>query len=185
MPDQKPTASPEAPERFPNVDRLMELGSGKDKNRSANPKEPREKSMWKLLLQLRPFLPHLARLVPMLDMVVGPLQSAGMSSDVRKAVAESMADSTAKLQSIQQSMQRDLTATVTSALEQQSDQLKRLEDQLSRLPQASDKFAASQAEIALELERLGKFARLSAAGLGILLVAIIVMTAILVARLSH
>ncbi|MBV8115514.1 MAG: hypothetical protein JO300_12290 [Silvibacterium sp.] len=180
MPDQKPTAPPEPLERFPNVDRPRDLGSDKGKTRS-DPAEPREKSIWKLLLQFRPFLPHLARLVPMLEFAVGPLQSAGVSSDIRKAVAGSMADSIAKLQ---QSIQRDLT-TVTTALDQQSDQLKRLEDQLTGLQQASDKFAASQADIARELDRLGKLARLSAAGLGILLLAVIVMTGILVARLSH
>ena len=77
--------------------------------------------MWKLLLQLRPFLPYLARMVPILDVVAGPLQSAGVSSDIRKAVAQSMADSTvirleSELQAELQSGQRDLDA-VTSALE--------------------------------------------------------------------
>ena len=94
--------------------------------------------MWKLLLQLRPFLPYLARLVPMLEMAVGPLQSAGMSSDIRKAVAGSIADSTAKIESIQ----RDLGTAFTSAFDRQSAQLTRLEDELTRLRQASEKFAA-------------------------------------------
>ena len=144
MAQEKPTASAEAPERFPHVDRLIDLASDKNKKKSgstdpgsADPKEPRESSMWKLLLQLRPILPYLARLVPMLDVAVAPLQSAGLSSDVRKAVAQSMADSIAKLES----SQRELNTTFTSALDRQGTQLSQLEDQLSRLRQASEKLA--------------------------------------------
>jgi hypothetical protein len=180
MSQEKPTPAAKAPERFPNVDRLIELGSDKDKKGPVDPKEPREGSLWKLLLQLRPFLPYLARLVPMLDVVAAPLQSAGLSSDVRKAVAQSVAESTAKLQSAQ----RDLSITVTSALDQQSSQLERLEQDLTRLRQAADKFAAAEAEVARDLDRLGRLAILSAVSLGVLLVALIVMTGILMAH-SH
>jgi hypothetical protein len=192
MPEEKPSPSAEASERFPNVDRLIELASDEDKKGSpkgsGEPKEAREKSMWKLLLQLRPFLPYLARMVPILDVVAGPLQSAGVSSDIRKAVAESMADSNAKLQSILQaelqSGQRDLNA-VTSALEQQSTQLKRLEDELKRVRLASEKYAAAQADVARDLGRLSKLASLSAAGLAVLLLALVVMTALMLARLPR
>ena len=172
MPQEKSSPSAEAPERFPTVDRLIELASDEDKKGSpkalGEPKEAREKSMWKLLLQLRPFLPYLARLVPILDVVAGPLQSAGVSNDIRKAVAQSMADSTVRLESVLeaelQSGQRDLNA-VTSALEQQSAHLERLEDELTRVRLASEKFAAAQADVARDLGRLSKLASLSAAGL--------------------
>src|ERR1700758_4372727 len=160
MPDQKPTAPPKAP--------------------SPNLKEARDKSMWKLLLQLRPFLPYLARLVPMLEMAVGPLQSAGMSSDIRKAVAGSIADSTAKIESIQ----RDLSAAVTSAFDRQSAQLTRLEDELTRLRQASEKFGAAQADAARDLKSLTRLFQIAALGGAMLLMALIVMAAFLLTH-SH
>ncbi len=195
MSQEKSSAPPEASERFPNVDRLIELASDPDKKgspRGSGEPEPRVKSMWKLLLQLRPFLPYLARMVPILDVVAGPLQSAGVSSDIRKAVAESMADSTVKLQSTLQaelqaelqSGQRDLEA-VTSALERQSAQLKRLEDEITRVRLASEKSAAAQADVARDLGRLNKLASLSAAGLAVLLLALVVMTAFMLARLPR
>lgn len=173
MPDEKPTA--EAPAQFPNVNRLIEFASEKDPDAL---RKSREKSLWKLLLQLRPLLPYLARLVPILDVAVAPLQNAGLSSDVRNAVARSMADSTAKLQSAQ----RELSAAVTSALDQQSVTLKHLEDELTGLRQASDKLAAAQAGLAEDLRSLTHLVKIAAVGGAILLVTLIVMTAILLTR---
>lgn len=182
MLDKKPTAEAPAqfpnPTHFPNVDRLIELGSDKDEKGSAEPKEPQEKSLWKLLLQLRPLLPYLARLVPVLDVAVAPLQNAGLSSDVRNAVAKSMADSTAKLQSAQ----RELSSAVTSALDEQSLALKHLEDELTGLREASEKFAAAQASLAEDLRSLTRLLQIAALGGAILLVALIVMSAVLLTR---
>ena len=182
MPDQKPTAPAAAPVSFPNVDRLIDLASDKDKKGSADRKEPQEKSVWKLLLQFRPFLPYIAKLVPMLDVAVGPLQSAGLASDVRKAVAESMAESGAKLQSILQSglqsAQRDIN-TVTTALDRQSSQLERLEQELTRLGQASEKAAAAQVSLGNDLRSLTRMIQMAVIGGATLLVALIVIAAIL------
>ena len=164
--------------QFPSVDRLIELASDKDDPGAANPKEAREKSMWKLLLQLRPFLPYLARLVPMLDVAVGPLQSAGISSDVRKAVAQSMAESAANLQPIQRALN-----TATSALDQQSAQLKALEDELARLQQASEKAAAAQLSLSNDLRSLTRLIQIAGLGGIALLIALIVMAAILLAHI--
>ena len=164
--------------QFPSVDRLIELASDKDDPGAANPKEAREKSMWKLLLQLRPFLPYLARLVPMLDVAVGPLQSAGISSDVRKAVAQSMAESAANLQSIQRGLN-----TATSALDQQSAQLKALEDELARLQQASEKAAGAQLSLSNDLRSLTRLIQIAGLGATALLIALIVMAAILLAHI--
>ena len=164
--------------QFPSVDRLIELASDKDDPGAANPKEAREKSMWKLLLQLRPFLPYLARLVPMLDVAVGPLQSAGISSDVRKAVAQSMAESAANLQSIQRGLN-----TATSALDQQSAQLKALEDELARLQQASEKAAAAQLSLSNDLRSLTRLIQIASLGGIALLVALSVMAGILQAHI--
>jgi hypothetical protein len=178
MPDETPSKSPEASARFPNVDRLIDLGSGKSPD---PPKEPGEKPLWKLLLQLRPFLPYLARLVPMLEFAVGPLQNAGMSSDVRKAVAQAVAESTERLES----SQRDLSAAVTAALENQSLDLKRIEEELTRIGQLSEKFAAAQVSLAEDLKVLTRLIRVAAIGGAILLVALIVMGAVLLTRVAH
>ena len=165
--------------QFPSVDRLIELASDKDDPGAANPKEARKKSMWKLLLlQLRPFLPYLARLVPMLDVAVGPLQSAGISSDVRKAVAQSMAESATNLQSIQRGLN-----TATSALDQQSAQLKALEDELARLQQASEKAAAAQLSLSNDLRSVTRLIQIAGLGGIALLIALIVMAAILLAHI--
>jgi hypothetical protein len=185
MPDEKSKPPAKASAEYPHVDRLIELGSDKDDKDSEDPtppdsREPREKSLWKLLLQLRPFLPYLTRLVPVLDVVAAPLQNAGMASDVRKAVAQSMADATAKLESTQ----RELRTALTSALDQQTLQLKRLDEELTRLRQASEKVATAQADVVRDLDRLGKLARLYVAGLGVMLLALIVMTGVLLAH-SH
>jgi hypothetical protein len=192
MPAEKPierAASASAPDhaRYPNVDRLIELGRGKDEKVSSDPdpKEPRDrdKSMWKLLLQLRPFLPYLTRLVPVLDVVAAPLQNAGMTSDMRKAVAESVAESTSKLKTELQSSQRDIAAGVTSTLEKQSLQIKRLEDELARIRHAADKFATDQGDIARDVNQLARLVRLSAAWLGVLIFLLIVMTCLLLVHL--
>jgi len=183
MAQEKTTAPAEAPERFPRVDRLIDLASDKNKKGStdpgpADPKESRESSMWKLLLQLRPFLPYLARIVPMLDVAVAPLQSAGLSSDVRKAVAQSMADSVAKLES----GQRELNTTVISALDRQETQLSQLEDQLIRLRQASENLAAAQSSLGEDLKSIARLLQIIAIGGAVLLIALLIMIGVLLAH---
>ena len=172
MPDEKPSAPADAA-RYPKVDRLFELASRKDAS-----SEPRDKSMWKLLLQLRPFLPYLARLVPMLEFAVGPLQSAGLSSDVQKAVTQSMSDSVAKLQS----GQRELNTAMSTALDQQSVQLKRLEEEITRLRQVSETSAAEQARLRDDIRSATRLLRIAVFGGAVLLLALIIMAALLLAR---
>ena len=87
--------------------------------------------MWKLLLQLKPLLPHLARLLPLLDIGLGPAQNAGLSNEVRQTVA--------KIQAIQQRL--------NIAVQDQSVQLKRLEEELTRLRETSEKQAAAQTKL--------------------------------------
>ena len=188
--DTKPLESGSAAAResstYSNVDRLIEMASSKKPAELTNPAakdatdsaDPvKDKSMWKILLQLRPFLPYLARLVPVLDVVVGPLQSAGLSHEVR----ESIAQSTARIQSIQ----RDLKSAVASAVEDQALQLKRLEEELTRLRDAADKQTRAQAQLAEDLSALSRLIRISALGLGLLLVALIVMTAIMLVHVTR
>jgi hypothetical protein len=125
--------------------------------------------MWKVLLQLKPLLPHLTRLLPLLDIGLGPMQNAGLSDEVRQTMA--------KIQAIQ----RDLNSSV----QDQSLHVKLLEEELTRLRVASEKQAAAQTELADGLESLAKMVRFAGLGLGILLVALIVMTAVLLAHMAH
>ncbi len=157
---------------FANVDRLIELASDNKPAEILIPEKARnfkENSMWKLLLLLKPLLPHLARLVPLLDIGLGPVQNAGLSNEVRQTVA--------KVQEIQ----RDLT----TAVQDQALQLKLLEEELTRLSNASEKQAAAQTELVEGVESLAKIVRVAGVGLGLLLVALIVMTAILLAHMAH
>ena len=174
---------------YPNVDRLINLASYEKPGASSSsnavedpdPKEPREKSLWKILLQLRPFLPYLTRFVPMLDVVAAPLQNAGLSSDVRKTVAESVAESTAKIQS----GQRELNTALNAAIRDQSLQSKRLEEEILHLREVSDVVSRAQTQLSEELKSLLHLIRIAAASGIVLAVVLIVMTAILLARVVH
>lgn len=184
--DAKPLKSGAATARQPshaNVDQLIDLASDKsDKKVAELPRTdpadsrddletPKDKSMWKLLLQLRPFLPYLTRLVPVLDIALGPLQHAGMSHEVR----ESIAQSTAKIQS----MQRELSAAVTSAVEVQAVQLKQLEEEMTRLRETAEIQARAQTLLVEDLRSLGRLVRFALIGGAIGLLALIAMSAIL------
>jgi len=166
---------------YPNVDRLIELASdktpakaqaakdepvGENSGKSAS-KASEDKSMWKILLQLKPFLPYLARFVPLLDVAVGPMQNAGLSKEVREAVTQTAA----KIQAIQ--------SDVSSAIQEQVLQLKQLEEALIRLRDASEAQAAAQASLAKDLAAMRKLIVMSAVGVGALLIALIVMMIVL------
>jgi len=166
----------------PNVDRLIEMASDKKPEELALPqpvggasagssaKRGQDSSMWKILLQLRPFLPYLARLVPILDVAVGPLQHAELSSEVRQAAAQSAA----KIQGVQRE--------VSAAIQEQTLQLKRFEDELGRLQDAAEAQARAQAALKQELKSVTRLLWISAIGGAVLIAALIVMTAI---RLAH
>lgn len=177
--DAKPVKSESstAPQpSHPNVDRLIDLASDKKKTELSRSdpeaeEQPKDKALWKILLQLRPFLPYLARMVPGLDIALGPLQHAGMSHEVR----ESIAQSTAKIQSAQ----RDLSAAVTSAVEVQAVQLKRLEEEMTRLRETAEIQTRAQTLLVEDLRSLGRLFRFALIGGGIGLVALIVMSVFL------
>lgn len=88
---------------------------------------------------------------------------------------ESIAQSTAKIQSIQ----RDLSAAVTSAVEVQAVQLKRLEEEVTRLRETAEIQARAQALLVEDLRSLGRLFRFAMIGGAIGLVALIAMSAIL------
>jgi hypothetical protein len=163
---------------YVNVDRMMELASESKKAELPPPEisadQPKDKTMWKIFLQLRPFLPYLARLVPVLDVALGPLQTAGMSHEVKETIAQS----TTKIQSIQ----RDLTTAVTSAVEQQAVQLKRLEEEMIRLREAAEIQLRAQTLLAEDLRTLTRLFRYAVIGGAVLLVALIAMSALLLTQ---
>ena len=171
------TVKESAADTYANVDRPIDLTSEKKRTEIVRPDpegsgdQAKDKSLWKIFLQLRPFLPYLTRLVPVLDVALGPLQSAGLSHEVR----ESIAQSTAKIQSIQ----RDLSTAVTSAVEQQAVELKRLEEEVIRLRETAEVAARAQTVLAEDLRSLARLFRFAVIGGAILLVGLIGMSAIL------
>jgi hypothetical protein len=175
MNDEKPASACKASQpnsAFSQVDRLIELASDNRPAEILTPEEARnskENPMWKVLLQLKPLLPHLTRLLPLLDVALGPLQNAGLSNEVRQTVA--------KIQAIQ----RDLNI----AVQDQALQLKLLEEELTRLSDTSEKQAVTQTKLAEGVESLTGLVRIAGIGLGVLLVTVIVMTAVLLARVAH
>jgi hypothetical protein len=178
--DAKPLMSESSTARqssYASVDRMIDLASDKKQvelprtDPDEEEQQPKDKAMWKILLQLRPFLPYLARMVPGLDVALGPLQHVGMSHEVK----ESIAQSTAKIQSIQ----RDLSTAVTSAVEAQAVQLKRLEEEITRLRETAEVQARAQTLLVEDLRSLGRLVRFALIGGATGLVALVVMCAIL------
>jgi len=156
---------------YANVDRLIELASDDKSVDILSPEEATDSkgnTMWKILLQLKPLLPYLTRLVPLLDIVV-PVQNAALSNEVRQDMT--------KIQTLQQE--------VSITVQDQSLQLKRIEEELIRLRDASQRHTLVQADLAEDLESVAKVARLVGIGLAILLGALIVMTGVLLVRITH
>ena len=169
-----------SPATSADVDRMIGLGRERKKTELPPPDsedsldQPKDRSLWKIFLQLRPFLPYLARLVPALDVALGPLQTAGASHEVRQSIAES----TAKIQSIQ----RDLTAAVTSAVDQQAVQFKRVEEEMIRLRETAEIQVRAQTVLAEDLRSLMRLVRYAVISGAVLLVALIAMSALLLTQ---
>ena len=173
MNDEKPVklrrAQETTPGLHPNVDRLIALASDDKPAEIFSPEEATDskgKPMWKILLQLKPLLPYLTRLLPLLDLGIVPARNAGLSNEVRQALT--------KIQTIQ----RDADI----AAQDQAVQLKRLEEDLIRLRDTSEKQGRAQEKLALEVRSMARLVRVAGIGLAILLLLLIVMTGVLLAR---
>ncbi len=172
------------------VDRLIELASDRkpaakqtevlalnEPNLSENRGEPfngeskdaDESAMWKILLQFKSVLPYVSRLLPLLDLGIGQAQNAGVSNELRQNVT-----------SIQTS-QRD----VRIAVQDQALQLKRVEEQLARMREASEKNVHEQTKLVEDVKSIGNLVRAVGAGLAVLLVILILMVGALLAHVSH
>jgi hypothetical protein len=172
------------------VDRLIELASDKkpaakqtevlalnEPNLSENrgepfngePKDADESAMWKVLLQFKSVLPYVSRLLPLLDLGIGQAQNAGVSNELRQNVTSI------------QTGQRD----VRIAVQDQALQLKRVEEQLARMREASEKNVYEQTELVEDVKSIGNLVRAVGAGLAVLLVILILMVGALLAHVSH
>jgi hypothetical protein len=172
------------------VDRLIELAS--DEKPAAKPAampaaemlaldEPKDadpNAMWKALLQLKSVIPYVSRLLPLLDARLLPLldliglghgQNTGLSKELRENVTGI------------QTGQRELRV----AVQDQALEIKRLEDQLSRLREATEKNNFEHAELVEDVKSIGSLIRAVGAGLAILLVVLILMVGALLAHVGR
>ena len=166
------------PEEVPNpaheaaVSRLIAMASEEKSQPNTAlaleaPKESGRNSMWKILLQLKPLLPYLTRLLPLLELVgVGQQQNAGLSHELRESVSG------------MQASQGGLRA----AIDDQSLQLKQLEDQLLRTRELTEKTSLM---VAGKIESLSKQMWIIGAALAVLLVILIAMVGVVLAHILH
>ncbi len=179
------SAPPVSAQHASAVDRLIELASDEKPQRSGDLvtadalaiREPRngesksseENAMWKALLQIKAVLPYVSRLLPLLDLGLGHAQNSSAANELR-----------ANMTSLE-TTQRDLRVSV----QDQTVQLKRVEEQLTRMREASEKNAFEHAELVEDVKSIGNLVRVVGAGLAILLVVLILMVGALLAHVTH
>lgn len=163
-------ASEEKPERQ-SAERAAQLVTVPDPkiDSKVEPKNREENAMWNALLQLKVLLPYLSRLLPLLGVELGHAQNSSFTNELREDVNG------------MRTAQRDLQGSI----QEQTLQLKRVEEQLVRVREASEKNAREHAELVEDVKSIGNLVRVVAAGLGILLVVLIVMVGILMAHMLH
>ena len=120
----------------------------------------------KTLLRLGSVLPWLLRVLPMLEGNVGKDQTTGLSHEVRHEVAD--------LRLVQYELR--------TAVQDQSLQLKRVEDQLTRIRQSLEPDSSERSGLDATVKSTVKLVRLMGMGVGALLLVLIVMVAIIMAH---
>ena len=159
--DEKPSApSPKEIERTPPEFFVNGPDDGKDME---------ENPMWKMLLQFKGVLPYVARLLPLLDLGASHAQTSALSTEVKHQVGEL------------QTSQRDLRLT----LQDQTLQLKRFEEQVTRMREATEKNAFEHSELVEDVKSIQTLVKTVTGVLGALLVILIVMVGILLFHFSH
>jgi hypothetical protein len=130
--------------------------------------------MWKALLQLKALLPYASRLLPLLEIAGLTLpQNAGMSKEVRESVASIQAG------------QRELRAAVqdqTAAVQGQTLAIKELEEEVTRLREASERAEAEQAALADSVKSNRTLIWAGGSVLAVLLIALIAMAGVFLAH---
>jgi hypothetical protein len=161
FPEEAPNSAHEAA-----VSRLIALASEEKPQPNTAlaleaPKESGRNSMWKILLQLKPLLPYLTRMLPLLELVgAGQQQNAGLTHELRESVS---------------SMQARQSG-LRNAIDDQSLQLKQLEDQLLRTRELTEK---ANLLLAGKIESLSKQMWIIGSALAVLLVILIVMVGVI------
>jgi hypothetical protein len=167
FPEEAPSPAHEAA-----VTRLIELASEEKSQPNTAlaleaPKESGRNSMWKILLQLKPLLPYLTRMLPLLELVgTGQQQNAGLTRELRESV------------STMQVSQSDLR----TAIDDHSLQLKQMEEQLIRTRELTEK---SNLLVAGKIETLSKQMWIIGAALAALLLVLIAMVGVVLAHILH
>jgi cell division protein FtsX len=118
---------------------------------------------------MKAVLPYISRLLPLLDLGLGHAQSSSATNELRENVTAL------------QSTQRDLRVSV----QDQTLQLKRVEENLTRMREVSEKNAFEHAELVEDVKSIGNLVRVVGAGLAILLIVLILMVGALLAHVSH
>ncbi|MBT9331834.1 hypothetical protein [Paracidobacterium acidisoli] len=163
--DEKPSAAaPKEIERAPHefFVNVPDTGAHDGKDLEENP-------MWKMLLQFKSVLPYVARLLPLLDLGAAHAQSSALSTEVKQHVGEL------------QTSQRDLRL----ALQDQTLQLKRFEEQVTRVREATERNAFEHSELVEDVKSIHSLIRTVTGVLGTLLVILIVMVGFLIFHFTH
>lgn len=129
-----------------------------------------ESPMWKTLSQFKGLLPYASRLMPLLELAGRAAQatSPAASNELRQGLVE--------LQTSQSDLQL--------AVRDQTKQLRRFEDQVTRLTDSAEKIARDQSELAENVRSIRSLVRGAAIFLGLLLIALLGMAGYLVYLLS-
>jgi len=118
--------------------------------------------MWKALLQFRAFLPYIARL---LEMSSPPQQSTAVSTELRNEVRQSVGALEAS--------HRDLRL----AVQDQTLEMKRIEESVTRTREASERNAAEVTELAEDVRSMRSLVKVA---LGILVMLVVTLIGLLV-----
>jgi hypothetical protein len=125
-------------------------------------RELEQNPMWKALLQFRAFLPYIARL---LEMSSPPQQSTAVSTELRNEVRQSVGALEAS--------HRDLRL----AVQDQTLEMKRIEESVTRTREASERNAAEVTELAEDVRSMRSLVKVA---LGILVMLVVTLIGLLV-----
>ena len=125
-------------------------------------RELEQNPMWKALLQFRAFLPYIARL---LEMSSPPQQSTAVSTELRNEVRQSVGALEAS--------HRDLRL----AVQDQTLEMKRIEESVTRTREASERNAAEVTELVEDVRSMRSLVKVA---LGILVMLVVTLIGLLV-----
>lgn len=134
-------------------------------------------SAWKTMLRLGSVLPWVARALPALEssaLGVEPGSTGAPGAPGATGIAQETRQDVAGLRLVQYE--------IRTTVQDHSMQLKRMEEQLTRVRESVDSRSSENAEVAENLRTMTKLVRLAGMGLGALLLVLIVLVIVMVAR---